>query len=182
MKTIVAFAASNSRNSINKALALYTAKQLDRFRIVFLDLNDYEMPLYSIDRENEDGIPGVVLSFMKIISEADGIVISFAEHNGAYSVAYKNIYDWVSRVDQGVWMNKPMLLMATAPGPRGGKSVLQLAHSRFSRFSDAKILSFSLPSFNDNFDNEKGILNNPLNNEFSKQLNQFILELSKDRK
>jgi NAD(P)H-dependent FMN reductase len=28
--------------------------------------------------------------------------------------AFKNIFDWMSRIDKNVWQNKPMLLMAIA--------------------------------------------------------------------
>ena len=136
------------------------------------------MPIYSIDREKEDGFPALANQFLNMVSEADGILISFAEHNGAYSVAYKNIYDWVSRIDHGVWMNKPMLLMATAPGQRGGKSVLELARSRFSRFSKAEIFTFSLPSFSDNFSPDKGITNSTYKEELLSALAQFTTALS----
>ena len=48
---VLAFAASNHRQSINRALAGYAAKRLQRIHlgveIEFIDLNDYEMPIYS---------------------------------------------------------------------------------------------------------------------------------------
>jgi NAD(P)H-dependent FMN reductase len=59
-----------------------------------LDLNDYEMPIYSIDRETEDGIPEEAQRFYDELGAVDAILISFAEHNGAYTAAYKNIFDW----------------------------------------------------------------------------------------
>lgn len=54
---ILSFAASNSRHSINRQLLDYTETLLTDFTIEHLDLNDYEMPIYSIDREHESGIP-----------------------------------------------------------------------------------------------------------------------------
>jgi len=39
--------------------------------VKFLDLNDFEMPIYSIDRETESGIPDLAKSFYKEIGEAD---------------------------------------------------------------------------------------------------------------
>ena len=43
MKKIVAFAGSNSKNSINKKLALYVAHQIKEVNVVELDLNDFEL-------------------------------------------------------------------------------------------------------------------------------------------
>ena len=102
-RKILVFGASNSKNSINKKLATYAAKQIDDAEITILDLNDFEMPIYSIDRENEAGIPDLAVQFKQHIKEADGLVISFAEHNGAYTVAFKNVMDWMSRLEGSVW-------------------------------------------------------------------------------
>lgn len=122
--------------------------------------NSFEMPIYSIDREKENGIPELAQSFSTKIKEADLILISLAEHNGTYSVAFKNIFDWLSRIpNQTVWLDKPLFLLATSPGARGGSSVLEMAKNRFP-FNGGKVLdTFSLPSFNDNFDEQKGITN-----------------------
>ena len=57
---ILAFAASNHSQSINRALVGYAAERLraqQAAEIEYLDLNDYEMPIYSLDREAADGIP-----------------------------------------------------------------------------------------------------------------------------
>ena len=59
---ILAFAASGSRNSINQKLVAYAAELLesgiiDDAQVEIIDINDYEMPLYTVDREQEIGIP-----------------------------------------------------------------------------------------------------------------------------
>lgn len=172
-KKILAFAASNSKKSINKKLVKYTINQIENAEISFLDINDFEMPIYSIDREDENGIPELALRFKKEIKNTDGIIISFAEHNGAYSTAFKNIFDWISRITKNVWEDKPMFLMATAPGLHGGKSVLKMAGERFSRGNKNTIVSFSLPLFNDNFNAETGIRSGEFKNEFELKLNDF---------
>ena len=130
MKKIIAFGASSSKKSINKILANFAAKQIEDAEVNLLDLNDFEMPIYSVDYENEFGIPKQAFKFKKILSSADGIIISFAEHNGAYTAAFKNIFDWISRVEKIVWFNKPMFLLATSDGARGAITVLKMAHDR----------------------------------------------------
>lgn len=151
MKTIIAFAGSDSKTSINKQLATYTAGLVANATVKVLDLNDYELPLYGIDLEQEIGIPENAHKFLKTIQEADGIVLSLAEHNGAYATVFKNIFDWMSRIDGKLWGNVPMLLMATSPGPRGGQTVLEVAKGRLPYMGGNIVGDYSLPSFNDNF-------------------------------
>lgn len=171
---ILTFGASNSKQSINQQFAIWAANQVSNASIQVLDLNDFEMPIYSIDRENETGIPDPAKEFKQIVKSADGIIISLAEHNGAYSAAFKNIFDWVTRIEKSPWDNKPMLLLATAPGQRGGKSVLEIANTRFKRMNNNEIFTFSLPSFNDNFSSDYGITNQELEKSFRIALNSFI--------
>ena len=54
---IIAFAGSNSKNSINKKLVSFAAKQFKNAEVEILDLNDFELPLFSVDREKEMGRP-----------------------------------------------------------------------------------------------------------------------------
>ncbi|WP_300978134.1 NADPH-dependent FMN reductase [Flavobacterium sp.] len=162
MKKILAFGASSSANSINKQLATYAAHQFANATVEVLDLNDYEMPIFSEDKEAKTGIPQLAHDFLTKLGSADVIVISFAEHNGAYSTAFKNILDWTSRINGKTFQEKPTLLLATSPGPRGGASVLEIAKNKFP-FQGADVKgAFSLPSFATNFDAEKGITNEAL--------------------
>jgi len=165
MKKIIAFGASSSKNSINKQLAVYAANLFSNATVELLDLNDYEMPIYSVDKEKENGIPTLAHQFYDKIGSADLIVLSLAEHNGAYSSAFKNILDWASRINNKTFQQKPMLLLATSPGARGGSTVLEIAKNRFP-FQGADLkASFSLPNFNENFDLVKGITNPELKNQ-----------------
>jgi chromate reductase len=177
-KKIVAFGATNSRKSINKKLASYAANLIENAEVTVLDLNDFEMPIYSPDRQEEEGVPEKAKLFKKYIVEADGIIISFAEYNGSYTAAFKNIMDWISVLGRDMWGKSPMLLMATSPGPRGAVVVLEAAVSRFKYVGDNPIFSFSLPSFDKNFVEGCGIVNKELFAEFNEQLELFVKELS----
>ena len=174
MKKIVAFGASSSKKSINKDLAAYAASTIEDAEAIVLDLNDFEMPIYSIDYENDNGIPEKAYKFKEVLKNADGIVISFAEHNSVYTAAFKNIFDWISRVEKIVWYNKPMFLLSTSDGDRGAKTVLEIAYNRMSFGNPHKIPIFSLPNFNKNFDKDNGIINNELNGKFQKALEVFV--------
>ena len=178
MKKIVAFGASSSKKSINQQLAVWAVSQMNGVEAEVLDLNDFEMPIYSIDRENENGIPQLAIDFREVIEGADGVLISFAEHNGNYSAAFKNIYDWFSRIERPIWANKPVFLMATSPGGRGGKGVLGIAQNSFPHHGATVTGAFSLPSFGTNFHTENGILDEALEQEFRKQLTEFERSMS----
>ena len=157
---ILGFAGSNSSASINKKLVRFVSSYFIDQDVEILDLNDYEMPIYSMDRERDDGIPLLAYNFAQKIDSCDLLIVSLAENNSAYSAAFKNIFDWVSRItERKVFGLKPMLLMATSPGPRGGASVLEIAKARFPRSGAELIDTFSLPDFYENFNDAKGIVN-----------------------
>lgn len=173
---IIAFAGSNSKNSINKKLATYTANLFQNAEVEILDLNDFEMPLFSVDAEKKIGKHPTAQAFLDKIAEADILVVSLAENNGNYSVAFKNIFDWCSRINVKVFQQKPMILMATSPGPRGGMSVLEIAKNNLPRYGGEIKAVFSLPSFNDNFDVDKGKISNAeLDNELKTIIKAFSI-------
>jgi chromate reductase len=172
MKNIIAFAGSNSKNSINKQLAVYTANQVKGAKVTTLDLNDFDLPLYGIDLEMAEGIPADARRFLELIKNTDGIVLSLAEHNGAYATAFKNVFDWMSRIDGKLWSNVPMLLMATSGGARGGATVLDLAKGRFPYMGGTIVADFSLPSFGENFTDE-GISDIALKKTFENSVAAF---------
>lgn len=174
MKRIVAIGASSSSNSINKKFASYAANLVSaKKEVIELDLRQYEMPIYSEDLQNVSGIPKKAFDFKIEISNSDALVISLAEHNGSYTAAFKNIYDWISVIEADVWCSKPILLLSTSTGARGGKTVLDTAHSRFSKNYKFKIPFFSLPNFNNNFDSAEGIIDIRLNQDFQAVLIDF---------
>ena len=177
-KKIVAFGASSSLHSINKALVVYTASRLEDVEVNFLDLNDYEMPIFSVDKELASGIPQLAHEFKEQLRKADAIVLSLAEHNGSFTAAFKNIFDWASRIEKSMWLEKPMFLLATSYGGRGGKNVLDNALKYFPHGGGNVVASFSLPSFGQNFSKEEGILVVDLKKEFEKQVRLFQKAIS----
>lgn len=171
---ILAFAGSNSSASINKKLATYVAHLFKNAEVEILDLNDYELPLFGVDIEAKLGKPELATQFLQKIGNSDLVVISLAENNGNFSVAFKNIFDWASRQEKNIFQEKNMLLMATSPGGRGGASVLEIAKSTFPRFGANILATFSLPVFYENFDVENEIISNE---EFDNQIKGIVREI-----
>lgn len=155
---VLAFAASSSKQSINGALVKYATAKLANAQIEIIDINDYEMPIFSVDREAEVGQHELAKAFYKKIGEADALVIAFAEHNGSYTAAYKNLYDWTSRIDMKVFQGKPAVYLASSPGPGGANGVLSQALSSAPYFGADVVASLSVPKFFDVFDTASGKL------------------------
>jgi chromate reductase len=171
MKKVLAFAGSTSSTSINKKLATFTAENLQNTSFDVIDLRDFHIPIYSTDEE-QNGFPADVKKFTSLLDNYDGFILSLAEHNGSYAAAFKNVYDWTSRIEAKIFRDKPLLLMATSPGARGGKTVLETGSQTFSRMGAKELISFSLPSFNDNF-KEGEIINEELLASLKDNINKF---------
>lgn len=157
---IIAFAASSSKKSINKQLVTYAAGLLEGTQVEVLDLNDYELPLFSVDKEQALGQPQLAQDFFARIGECDALIISFAEHNGSYTAAYKNLFDWCSRINQQLFQNKPVVMLSTSPGAGGAANVLAAAVNSAPYFNGKLKASLSIPSFYQNFDVESGEITN----------------------
>lgn len=155
---ILAFGASSSANSINKQLATYVAKGIEGANVKILDLNDFEMPIYNIDRQG-DGFPAEAQAFLNEIKAADGIIISLAEHNLNFTTAFKNILDWVSRIEMTFLEGKKLFVLSTSPGGYGGGNVMEIGLKYFGFAKGEIVANYSLPSFNNNF--SEGKITNP---------------------
>ncbi|BDS08924.1 FMN reductase [Oceaniferula spumae] len=178
---ILSFGASTSSTSINRQLANYAAglaqQQLGDAEVTKFDLRDLDLPIFSEDKEKELGSPADAERFFKLIGEHDAIVLSLAEHNGSYSAAFKNLYDWLSRIEQKVWQGKTMLLLSTSPGARGGATVMEAGKATFSRMGAQLAANFSLPSFYDHFSDD-GISDPSLSSQLQEAVDTFVVALS----
>lgn len=129
--------------------------------IEIIDLNDYEMPIYSFDREASDGVPFAARRFIDRIRNSDALLISFAEYNGSYTPAYKNTFDWASRIDAKVFQDRPMVMLSVSPGKRGGASVLRSAIESAPYFGGDVKASLSIAQFPEGFDEPEGRFTDP---------------------
>lgn len=172
---IVAYGASTSSTSINKALATYTAGLIDDADVKILDINDYDVPMFSEDLEKEISQAEGAKEFLNDLADADAFVISYAEHNGHYPAAYKNLFDWATRIDRELFNNTPAVYLAASPGPGGAKSVLSAAEASASFYGANVKASVSVASFYDKFDVEAG---KPTDEALSAELKAAVAKLA----
>ncbi|MEZ8950059.1 NADPH-dependent FMN reductase [Vibrio sp. 10N.247.311.18] len=171
---VLAIGATNSTTSINQQLAACTAGLVEGAQVEVLDLNDFEMPIYSEKREQDSGVHQHAQRFFSKIGEADAVVISFAEYNGSYTAAFKNLFDWTSRIDMKVYQGKPVVMLSTSPGPGGANSVLSSAVNSAPYFDADVKGSMSVPSFYDNFNVETGEI---INAEMAESLKSIMSQI-----
>lgn len=174
MPYIQGFAGSNSSTSINYKLVRYTTSVIKDYEIRLTDMAFCPFPMYSEDYEKEHGFSNSLVEFKQDLQNATGIVLSVNEHNSYPSAYFKNLIDWLSRVDKDFIRDKKVFLMSTSGGKRGARSSLEVTEKILSRFGAVITDTFSLPGFNDNFDMEKGILDAQLAEEHTKKLHAFI--------
>ncbi|MFD0975828.1 NADPH-dependent FMN reductase [Salinimicrobium gaetbulicola] len=155
MYKILAFAGSNSPTSINHQLVLNVSKRISEHELEVLKLSNVEFPMFSIVTEKK-GTPGTVKWLYDHIQEVPALIISVNENNRNVSAFFKNILDWLSRIDRKFLEGKKILLMSTSPGRNGGAVALEYAKMILTRFGGEVVESFSLPSFKENFDVESG--------------------------
>ena len=172
MKNILAIGGSNSKKSINTIFATHIAQRIINAKVTTANWDELVLPLYSPDLEEEMGIPQNAANFKKQIEDADAIVISLAEYNGLPSSAFKNLWDWTSRIDQKIWLDKPMFLAAASPGGRGGMNALTVTKNLMPHFGGNVLENFSFPSFYQNFQEGK-VVNEELDKVLASKIQNF---------
>ena len=127
-KTILCFAGSARKKSLNKQLAKQAAgiAQAAGADGQFIDLADYTLPLYHGDEETELGLPEHAKTLKAMFTAADGLFIVSPEYNSSISPLLKNTIDWVSRshteneIALSAYQGKIAGLAAASPGGLGG--------------------------------------------------------------
>jgi NAD(P)H-dependent FMN reductase len=176
MKKILAFAGSNSSTSINHQFLTHIANRVQNHEMKIIRLTDFEIPMFSVDLQKERGFPVDVQVIKNLIDEHDALIISVNEHNRNVSAFFKNLIDWLSRIDRNFLAEKKILLISTSNGVRGAAAALDYTKEILPRFGGQVIESFSFPSFKDNFEDDK-VLNEILDLGIEDVLTTFAHEI-----
>lgn len=150
MTKILAFAGSNSAESINHKFLESLIPHISA-EVELISLRDYKAPLFGVDLKNEMGVPNSIRLLHQKMQEADALLVSAAEHNGSMTAVLKNTFDWLSILEPLFFFDKPTVFLSTAPGKRGGASVMKHL-LEIMPYRGAKIVgSFSLANFEDHY-------------------------------
>ena len=125
---ILAFAGSTRRESFNKKLVAIAAQGAREAgaEVTYIDLKDFQLPLFDQDLEAEQGMPENGKKLKKLFIEHDGLLIASPEYNSSFPAVLKNVIDCVSRPAPGepslvAFMGKVATLMSASPGALGGQ-------------------------------------------------------------
>lgn len=141
-KKLLAFAGSLRADSFNKKLIACVAKEAEKAgaEVTLLDLNDFPLPIYNGDIE-EEGMPAKVRELQDILASHDGLLISTPEYNGAVPALVKNTLDWLTREqangDSGIelFKGKVVGIVSASPGGLGGLRSLLLLRDQLAKLS-----------------------------------------------
>ena len=125
---LIALAGSTRRGSFNRAIlapAVSAASDAGA-EVTLIDLNDFVLPLYHQNLEDDEGIPEAAKQLKALFRAADGLIFASPEHNSTYSALLKNTIDWCSRAESDdepplvAYAGKSAVLFSASPGPLGG--------------------------------------------------------------
>ena len=117
---VLVICGSLRKGSYNAALArmlpaLAPAGLSLRFAQSFADF-----PLYDADIQTASGFPSQVNAWAEAIRGADALIIVSPEYNWSIPGGLKNAIDWVSRMKDQPFKDKPVALQSAAGGILGG--------------------------------------------------------------
>jgi chromate reductase len=77
-------------------------------------------PLYNADLKEASGEPPDVIAWADAIRAADGVIVVSPEYNWSIPGGLKNAIDWVSRMKEIPFKDKPIALQSASTGQVGG--------------------------------------------------------------
>jgi chromate reductase, NAD(P)H dehydrogenase (quinone) len=117
---ILVICGSLRKGSYNAALA----RTLPKLAPASMKLRDApafdKLPHYNHDIQDSTGFPAEVQAWADAIRAADGVIIVSPEYNWTIPGALKNAIDWVSRMKDQPFKDKPVALQSCAGGVLGG--------------------------------------------------------------
>lgn len=128
MPKLLFLAGSARKDSYNKKLARCASliAQEHGAEASFIDLADFEMPIYDGDLEEAQGLPENAKKLKALFAQSDGFFIAAPEYNSSIAPLLKNALDWISRGhEEGeapliAYRGKVAAISAASPGGFGG--------------------------------------------------------------
>ncbi len=126
---ILAFSGSARRESLNRKLlaVVVEATRTAGGEVTLLDLNDYVMPLYHGDLEDEHGMPENATKLVELIVKHEGLLIASPEYNSQMTPLLKNTIDWCTRGDENPFRGRVAAVVSASPGIFGAIRSMTLA-------------------------------------------------------
>jgi chromate reductase len=79
-----------------------------------------KLPIYNFDLQQSGGFPAEANAWADAVRSADGVIVVSPEYNWSIPGGLKNAIDWVSRMKEQPFKDKPVALQSAAGGILGG--------------------------------------------------------------
>jgi chromate reductase, NAD(P)H dehydrogenase (quinone) len=117
---ILVICGSLRKNSYNAALAR-ALPELAPEGMNFTSAPAYDaLPMYNADMQERSGFPPAADALAGAMRAAHGVIIVSPEYNWTIPGALKNAIDWVSRMKEQPFKEKPVAIQSCSQGPLGG--------------------------------------------------------------
>jgi chromate reductase len=116
---VLAICGSLRNGSLNKSV-VRTLPELAPGNMTIREAPPYDsFPPYNTDHHQATVFPPPVMALADAIRTADGLVVVSPEYNYSVPGALKNAIDWVSRMKDQPFREKPIALQSASGGPLG---------------------------------------------------------------
>lgn len=183
MTNLIFLSGSTRKDSYNKKLsklAYEIAKSIDGVNASYVDLADYEMPLYNGDMEARSGLPENAKKLKDVFAKCDGFFIASPEYNSSLSPLLKNSLDWISRPHEDgeksliAYDGKVAAISAASPGGFGGMRALVPLRMMLENISVIVIpKQLAIPFANQEFDDSGKLKNEKFSSTLKAMVEQF---------
>lgn len=185
MPKILAFSGSSRIGSFNQKLVSIAADAAreEGADVTVINLGDYQLPIYNMDDETNNGLPEQAKALKQILVDHDGFLIASPEYNSAFSPLLKNAIDWASRKEHdqefplAAYKGKYAAIMSASPGALGGLRGLVFLRMLLSNIGvlvipEQKAISNAHKAFDGN-----GQLTNPEQQQAIRQLGSKLVQM-----
>lgn len=142
---------SNSSESINREVAQVINEKLD---LNIIEVKDEEIPMYSPQIE-AIGIPKEIQRIYELIKLESKFIIFTPEYNGYTTPYFKNIFDWISRIEHNFLQAKDVVIICVSPGSKGGASVRKILTESLPFFGAKTVKSYGLGDYHKKLEEDK---------------------------
>ncbi|HMK81861.1 MAG TPA: NADPH-dependent FMN reductase [Xanthobacteraceae bacterium] len=139
---VITIVGSLRKGSYNAALARQLPKWQPDGMSITASPSWAGFPVYNADDQNTSGFPKDVEVLADAIRKADGVIFVTPEYNYGIPGGLKNAIDWLSRLKDQPFVNKPVAIQSCTGGPLGGGRMQYQLRQAFV-FLDA--LAFNKP-------------------------------------
>jgi chromate reductase len=117
---VITIVGSLRKGSYNAALARELPKCAPAGMSISAAPSWEKFPIYNADDQNSTGFPADVTALSEAVRAADGVIFVTPEYNYGIPGGLKNAIDWVSRIKDQPFKDKPVAIQSATGGPMGG--------------------------------------------------------------